>query len=688
MASSSIHKAPAFIVCLSLITGILLQHYYQVNNTVVIVGFIIGTLVLVISQFFKIKRRSQLNIIYLTSIIILFIALGNMRYGDTNRTNRFEKPIKATFTATLLEIPVKKANSYGVEILIDSAYSDSSHYCVNAKAIAYIQKSPKIPLLKPGERIRFSSILNTPSGQLNPEDFNYKIYLERYHIFATCYIRDGDWQLLDDELFTLRIRAARIQQRVVSIFESFHYDKEELALISALTVGYRDLIEKDQRMAYVSSGATHVLAVSGLHVGIIYLFILRIFRLFGKSRKIVIIRVIITIITLWCFALITGLSPSVTRASVMFTLVSIGSAGKQKSSIFNTIFLSAFILLFINPQLLFDIGFQLSYAAVLGIVAFQPYFSTLFNEKWHIPKFLADLMAVSMAAQIGTAPISIHIFNCFPTYFILTNIWIIPLVAIIVNYAIILILTSLTGVSFAGILSIPLHILLKIMNGGVKIISQLPYSLSEHLYIDRITVLLLYFSIIMLIMALDYHSKNYLFMVFSSIIVALSLNIYQQEQQKTHNQLFVFYDREGFNIAAQQGLKSHIISDNKEIHEPTYFIHHYLSKKNQNKTSINDKHNIHHNLLHYNDFIITPKHIHAIYSQELDLHSGSINITSMIINKSEPKSIYYLYKTIHFKTLVIYQRPEKSIGYYRRFCEKYGINMHLVYKDGAYIEKF
>ncbi len=682
MSSSPLHKAPTILACIPLILGILVARRFALPYALII--FLISGALLLIIQFFNIKRRSPTNEAFLIIITVTFFSLGVLRFQHINKSIAFDQSIKSTFVATLLETPLEKANSYGVEILIDSAYTDSSEFLINTKAIAYLEKTPLIKDLQPGKRIRFQSYLNPPTERLNPEDFDYKAYLKRYRIFATCYIKKDDWKMATGELKSLRIRAAKVQQHVVSIFKSYDYDKEELALISALTVGYRDLIEEEQRNAYTASGATHVLAVSGLHVGIIYLFILWGFRFLGKSRKTVIIRVAVTILILWCFAFITGLSPSVTRASLMFTLVSLGSGSKQKSNIYNTIFLSAFILLFLNPNLLFDIGFQLSYAAVLSIVSFQPYLSTLFFNKWHIPKFLSDLMSVSIAAQIGTAPISIHIFNCFPSYFLLTNIWIIPLVGFILNYAIILILLSLSGLPVIYYLAQPLHWLLKTMNFGVNLISRLPHALSEFLYIDSVTMCFIYLAIIMLVLALNYHSKQYLFMTFTSIIIAISLNIYQQEQQKHIHKLFVFYDQNSFNIAAQQGLKSDLLIEDKAFRQPAYFIHHYLTKKNQTQ-SIIDKTDEHHNLRIYKDFIITPTHLHAIYSHELDTHTDSINITTLMLNKTEPKSIYNTYKQIKFNTLLIFQRPQRSIGYYQRFCDKNNIDLHLVYKDGAYV---
>ena len=687
MLTSPIHRTPTIIACIPLIAGIKLSQIYNFNSDYLILALAVVAASILLLQFIKTKRRSYTNGVHLALIILGFLILGYLRHQQVNHTNNFEGPIKSEFSATVLATPMDKAKSYRVDLLIDSAYSDSAAYHINTKVISYIEKSPQALKLIPGQRIQFHSLLNPPSGIMNPEDFDYKSYLQSKSIFATTYIPTDAWQLREDEHFTIKIRAARVQNHVLEILKSLDYEKEEMAVLSALTIGYKQMISEDQRLAYVASGSTHVLAVSGLHVGIIFLFLTRIFKIFGKSRKVVILRLFIIISLLWCFAFITGLSPSVTRATLMFSLVSIGTAGRQTSSVFNTVYLSAIIILLINPQLIFDIGFQLSYCAVLGIIAFQPYLANIFNQKLHIPKFFADLIAVSIAAQIGTAPISIHTFNCFPNYFILTNIWIIPLVGLIVNVAIILIIIALVGWPI-GWIAWPLNWLLKGMNKGVDLISQIPHSLTSHLYIDTPTMVLLYAAIILFVFALDYHSKRYLFTTMFILIGTLGLNIYKIEKHKEINQLIVFSDRSSFNICAQQGGRSNLLTEqDNTLAMPSYFTQHYLSRMNTSTNKLTTNYHDY-NLNYYHDFIITPEHLHSIYSEELSAYSGNINVTSLILNKEEPASIYTLYEHINFKTLVIYQRPQKHVNYYRNFCTKNGIDLHLVYEDGAYLSDF
>jgi len=682
--TSPLHKAPGILACIPFAAGILLHQHIHLDyaHLQIITGIVCASLI--VFQGIKISGRSHLNSLLLLLYLLMFLLLGLLRFFQVDKHNTFEGPIYGHFVATVRSAPIAKNKSYRVDLRLDSVILKQTSQALNTNIIAYLEKTEEAQRLLPGKRIEITSSLQAPMEAMNPGDFDYKSYLQRQEIFATCYLSQEDWKNIEGESYTIRIAAARIQNYVVNLLEAQNYGPKELALVAALTVGYKQMIDQDQRAAYVSSGATHVLAVSGLHVGIIYVFLMRIFKTLGTNKKLIILRTFFIIILLWCFAFITGLSPSVTRATLMFSLVALGKMSKQNSSIYNTVFMSAFLLLFHNPRLIYDLGFQLSYSAVLGIVSLQPYFSALFQQKMHLPKNLAELMAVSMAAQIGTAPISIHTFHCFPTYFLLTNIWIIPLVTIIVNGAVFLILLSLSPLPTWPIAK-PLEWALKGMNGGVEIISHLPHALHSNLYIDQWTMGLIYASLIFFILALNYHSKYYLRGTLILIMLSLIYNFYKIESGKDQMQLYAFNDRKTFNICARQGMRSDIIiEEDKSLTPPNHFIQHFLARRTMKGSTFGT--NYHNNNLQiYKDFILSPSALYAIYSPQLEASSGKIKVEALFINKEEPQSIYRLHERLKFKTLILYQRPQKHINYYLNFCEKNKIKLHRIYEDGAYV---
>ncbi len=684
MTSSPVHKAPALLACIPFAAGVILYQHLSPDVETLLFFAGVSMVLLFILQFQNTKGRSLLNSLHLLLYLFLFLSLGMLRFVQEDKINDFDGSIKSEFIATVCSTPMEKENSYRVELQLDSTNINAIQTPLNTKIISYIEKSEEVSQLLPGERIAFSTLLEAPGQALNPGGFDYKKYLQRKEVFATAYLSSENWIKIEGESYNIRIAAARVQNYVVQLLGNQNYQQEELALIAALTVGYKQMIGHEQRAAYVSSGATHVLAVSGLHTGILFLFLMRIFKPLGSSKRMLVIRSLLTVLLLWCFAFITGLSPSVTRATLMFSLVSLGHISKQKSNIYNTIFLSAFILLFINPRLIYDLGFQLSYSAVLGIVSLQPHFSKLFIQRLHLHKKIADLIAVSIAAQIGTAPISIHVFHCFPSYFILTNVWIIPLVGLIVNGAILLILVSLSGLP-SGFISIPLGWALKIMNEGVEFISQLPQALNTSLYIDNWTILLIYTALILLTFALYRHSKRYLTSSMILVVIILIYNFHAIESNKDTCLFFAFSDRNTFNIAAQQGLRSDIIYEkDKPFQLPDYFTQHYLGKNTLNAAYLGENYS-NNNLKIYQDFILTPQGLYALYSPELEGKSGQVEVDALFMNNYEPGNIYKLYEHIKFKILVLHHRPEKHLNYYKSFCEKKGIQLHLTYEDGAFI---
>jgi hypothetical protein len=171
------------------------------------------------------------------------------------------------------------------------------------------------------------------------------------------------------------------------------------------------------------------------------------------------------------------------------------------------------------------------------------------------------------------------------------------------------------------------------------------------------------------------------------IVGSLGLNMYTMEKDREIHQLMIFSDRSSFNICAQQGGRSTIlIEQDSTLKMPSYFKHHYLGRMNTNVAFHNATYKDY-NIHCINDFLLTEHHLHLLYSKAVSRYSGMINVSSLIINKEEPQNLYRFYENIKFSTLVIYQRPEKHINYYRNFCDKNGIKLHLVYKDGAYLKE-
>lgn len=680
MFYSPVHKAISSVLCIAFALGILLQYHINVSYDFIIKTLLLSIFSLFILQLLHITKYTISNSIFLSLAILLGLSLGAFRLNTTYAIPNFESIPSSEYVATVQKIPLERENTYRVELIIDSIYSDTSLQKSDIKLIAYLEKSSEVLYLRPGQVIYFQGRLEAVNGALNPEGFDYRKYLSHQNTFATAYIPQDKWRFSNRQNPSLKTRAANAQYTVVSRLSQLPFGQQEFAVLSALTVGYKQFIEDDQRKAYAASGATHILAVSGLHVGILFIFLSRLLKFWGKSKFSIYLRTLVIVILLWCFAFISGLSPSVCRATLMFSCISIGLAHKRKTNIFNIVFISALILLIINPLNIFSLGFQLSYSAVIGILTFEPIFESILYEKWHIYKGLSELIAVSIAAQLGTFPIAIHTFNTFPLYFLLTNIWIIPMVTVILNIAIILIALCLTNIPCL-LLAKFLNLLLLVMNKGVNFISNLPNAQISKLYLSNIEVILTYALILMLALAVIYHSKQLLSGALLSLLLLPANSFYHSYQEKDNHNMYCFYDKVKFNLCLQQGNTAMYYSDTITT-LPDYLIHHRLKgsflSREPLKTSKKNNH-----WIKTEDFLITKQQIFAFYSEKLESCKGNISINTLIINQEYPINLYQLYEKIVFDELLLFEKPSNSF-YYSNFCENKNIKLHIIKQDGAY----
>jgi competence protein ComEC len=249
------------------------------------------------------------------------------------------------------------------------------------------------------------------------------------------------------------------------------------ATLVALTTGVKSYLSDDIRKSFSKSGTMHLLAVSGLHVGYIYSVLLLITSIFGNFRFSVFMRSILIIILLWGYALFTGMAPSIERAVLMATIYQIGTIfGKRKNSL-NSLSLSALIICIFDPGAVFDIGFQLSYAATLSIILINPFINRLYQTKNPIMKYVWTTVSISTSCQIGTSILTIYYFKFIPVYFMISNLLAIPLSSIIISTTMILVIAGDSGIS---VLLVPLlKFLVWMLNESMAIISTLPYPVIE-----------------------------------------------------------------------------------------------------------------------------------------------------------------------------------------------------------------
>jgi competence protein ComEC len=411
-------------LCLGIITGLTVGP----GRIFIAIMLIISFFLYILSLFYN---RQLTNRVFGLAIFTCFFAAGLiLLYLEQSRITTLE-PEQSLFISTLSGFPEEKENTYMITVDLNSIQNDGVKKPVRGSMVLYHPKDSSISQMLPGDVlvVRCTPVEITNRG--NPCEFDYRSYMAsrgiRYYAFT------GKQDLLyhaDQGNRKLRYKALIIRERIIKMYEERGIKGERLALVSAITLGQKRLLDQDQKQIFINAGIMHIMAVSGLHAVILSLFIFNI--LFFLKGKFNILRIAITLVLLWGFAFVTGLTPSVLRATFMFTFLQAGNLMNRRPNSLNSVLASAFILIVIKPTVITDAGFLLSYAAVIYIIAFYQDFYTLLHFKKWFPDKIWQSAAVTIIAQAGTLPLTIMLFNRFPVYFILTNIIIVPLSSLLI----------------------------------------------------------------------------------------------------------------------------------------------------------------------------------------------------------------------------------------------------------------
>ncbi|HPS82822.1 MAG TPA: ComEC/Rec2 family competence protein [Bacteroidales bacterium] len=402
--------------------------------------------------------------------------------------------------------------------------NDSGWTRCSGKILLYIANSDTAPTLAFGDVIAVKCYLNEVQNPLFNSDFNYKKYLADKNIFHQTYIRDDHYTLLEKKQGNAVMTfALSVRDKMVGILQDQLGDNDESGVVAAMLTGYRADISADMMNAYSKAGVIHIMSVSGLHVGVIYIMITAFVGLFGWFKKRKWLNVLLVLSLIWFYAFLTGLSASVLRSAVMISFVVAGTAMQRNISPYNSLAAAAFLLLVFNPGSLGEIGFQLSFVAVLGILLFQ---RPLYNL-WHIRNKWLDkiwqLACVSMAAQLITLPFILYYFGQFPVYFLISNMIVVPLSSLVLYAGMAAVLLSWipfvnVAVSFGTIW------LTKAMNFIVITIESLPGSVISNIYISAWPAVILVI-IIALGYAMFYRKKIRL--IYPMLLLAIAATLFE-----------------------------------------------------------------------------------------------------------------------------------------------------------------
>lgn len=598
----------------------------------------------------------------------------------------------SAWIAYIEESPSKKTNSWKTTLTVRYVKDHEKWQSAKGSLIAYFAKDSTITLPQTNDCIIFFTPPDSIPSASNPYTFDYKKYLNNREINHRVYLNSNSWKLINEKApFSLSRWALQLRSKILTILENSPLTEEEFGVASAILLGFDDRLDNELRKIYSNTGAAHILCVSGMHVGVVFLIINTMLAFLNRRKYGKILKAILLLLFIWSYAFITGLAPAVLRASIMISFVVFSNALNRPKETWNTIAASAFFLLIANPNLLIDVGFQLSYFAVIAIISLQPKISNLI----HVPTWLGrntwDLIAVSLAAQVGTAPLSILYFHQFPSWFILTNLIVMPVSTLIIYTGV-----GMLFLSFIPFLKTILGWLffyeIHFLNLSMKWINNLPGAVIENINLLAYEAIIIYIAIVSFVIFTSTKTAKPVFVcLIATILFAISFT-FKNYLHNSQNEITVFDGGKSSVVGFTKGRHLYLWTDSafaSNSSQQSFVTKSYQIRKGIRKTDfiINDNCfsdsleslYINHNMLFYNNLRFVffdqkeKKALHKFQSDYLFIRSSFYGEPEDFLSKIDSDNI-----------VIDGSNSKKMINKWADIRDSLNENILILPKDGAF----
>jgi competence protein ComEC len=663
----------------------------------------------------QISKSSILSVVKSLSLLILFLVfcIGFFRQSlqktstDSHHYTKLLSQQDYLVGQIVQEVKKKKASS---STLLD--LESINGLSCRGKLLVYFNKVDSILDYGLGDIIAISGQPIDIQSSKNPKSFDYQNFMSNKGIDKQVFLKSGSHSLVKkDRLFLLLHYSNQARNWALGVLEKRLPDRDQFATASAMVLGNRDHISEELQSAFSDTGAVHVLAVSGLHVGIVIMlfnFLFRRIRSESKQFKKIIKFSVLTLIAI-VYALITGASPAVMRASIMFSTLLFGRLWFDNSNIYNILSFSAILILLYNPNNLTDLGFIFSYLALISIVYFQPYFMNLI-EKFYEPTHwvsirITQLVTVSLAAQVLIFPMSIYYFHKFPIYFILSGVLAVAMAPFILGCGLLLIFTSIIPI-WSTVNTIGFSLLLKVFLGIIYGIQMLPFNSIDNVWISMSSLVCLYMAILSIMYILTNRKSEYqrfispkktgrnnaILIMSLSFWVLVGNSIYHTYRVKNHKELIV-YDYNGgtlIDIYEGENLRT-IASNNVDKNNIKYTCRdNRIYQGNLDPIPLSLDSNFVHNrlVIGYNCLMyFADKKI--LFLNSVDIEKVFPAQSDILLISHGCETSPYNFLDVHITKLVV---VDSSISYkkrnqWKKECEKKSIPFFYTKKNGAYIQR-
>ena len=647
------------------------------NSLFVFCGLALSIIALFISSLYSQKNNFYKiifgSLVFLTSILFgISTALINKEnsnpYHYANQIIDYEKVHKLDLLLVEKLKSTSKNNRY-VSLVkeLDGGRSFG-------KVILNITKEDTIKNLTIGTHLIVTGIVFKNKNPLNPNLFDYGKYLENQEIYAQVYAKRNQIEIGNYEA-GLWSGFSNFRESIISNLEHSAISKEELNVLNALILGQQQDISPEILKDYQYAGAVHVLSVSGLHVGFILLFITFLLKPIGNTRKGSLFKLIIVVLSLWSFAILAGLSPSIVRSVTMFSFLGIGIHLRRTVNIYHTLLVSMLLILLFKPSFLFDVGFQLSYLALFFILWLQPVLSEIWQPKNTVIKYFWNIITVSFAAQIGAMPLSIYYFHQFPGLFFVTNLLILPLLGIIMAVGIIAVLIA-TFNTVPEFIAKSIEFLIVLLNSIIHWVASFDSFLFKNISFSKEMLWSSYLVIILIILWIKKPNFKRLTIAFTSILLMQIILIVQKMETQNNEELIIFNCRKNTIITKRIGNAVTVYSNDsiQKSLSSNLLVQSYLVG---NFCEAGEKKSLQ-NLMYF-------KHQKMLIIDSSCVYTKGIHPDVLVIINSPKLNIQRLLKTYKPKEIVVDGSNFKSyIRLWEATCRKEKIPFHNTNEKGFY----
>jgi len=668
---------PLVKITIAFILGVIASYYLNFSTSAILVISCFSVALFCISYFWNLKHHNKyipfgLSTYFISFFIGAFTLLSHTENLQKTNYTHCKSAFEKNQIVTLLLREKLKSNDYADRYI--GHIKSISGKKFSGKLIVNVQKDSSKNALIIGNIIKIETVLQHNQSSKNPDQFDYSRYLADKQIYAQIYCQKSEISISKTIQKDIWYYCAKLHSRIILNLEKSKFNKEEMNVALALILGQQQEISQDIIQDYQYSGATHILSVSGLHVGFIMLFITFILKPIPNTKKGSFFKLISILISLAGFAIISGLSPSVLRSVVMFSFLAIGNHLRRNGNIYHTLLVSILLILLFEPYFLFDVGFQLSYLALFFILWLQPILKNIYKPKNKITNYIWEALTVSFAAQIGTLPLCLYYFHQFPGLFFVTNIIILPILSFIMIAGIIVMIIAIFT-------SPPLFITMifeksiYLLNLMIHAVASVDSFVIRNISFNSYYLFAFYILIISTIIWFKKPNYNKTVFVLSSIILVQFSFILTKIQTETEREFIIYNEKKNTLISDRIG-KNIIVFTSDTIHknENNKNINYYLVG---NSISLSKVEKIK-NLMYYQKRKILIIDSSAIYPL-------NANPDILILTQTPKINLDRLLKNIQPKIIISDGSNSNSIQkYWKESCLKQNIPFHSTKEKGYY----